>query len=71
MGTTGTTIPGTLNTFNLTGAGGQQTLTGKDFFNENEIQLVLTHLCKLCCPQTLENIFKGILLNKYPEGIDG
>jgi hypothetical protein len=31
---------------------------------------VLTHLCKLCSPQTLENIFKGILLNKYPEGID-
>ncbi|TNV79095.1 hypothetical protein FGO68_gene1304 [Halteria grandinella] len=71
--TTGTSIPGTNTTFNLTGTNQQQqqfSLTGKDYFHESEIQLVLTHLCKLCSPQTLENIFKGVLLNKYPENID-
>jgi hypothetical protein len=31
---------------------------------------VLHHLCKICSPQTLENIFKGVVLNKYPAGID-
>lgn len=36
--------------------------------NENEIALVLAHLCKVCSPQTLENIFKGVVLNKYPDG---
>ncbi len=38
--------------------------------NENEIVLVLQHFCKVCSPQTTENVFKGVLLNRYPSNID-
>ena len=48
----------------------QFSLAGKESINENEIALVLSHLCKVCSPQTLDNIFRGVLLNKYPHKAD-
>jgi hypothetical protein len=38
--------------------------------NENEIGLILQHLCRLCSPQTPDNIFRGVLLNRFPPGAD-
>lgn len=31
---------------------------------------MLTHLCKLSSPQTLDNLFKGVLLNRFPSNAD-
>ena len=38
--------------------------------NENEIGLVLSHLSKLCILQNSENIFRGVLLNRFPPTAD-
>ena len=45
-------------------------MTGKAFINENEIAMVMQHFCKVCSPMTTENIFKGVLLNRYPPKTD-
>ena len=44
----------------------QFSLTGIDYLHENELALVLSHLCKMCSPQSMENIFKGYLYSKFP-----
>jgi hypothetical protein len=31
---------------------------------------VIQHFCKVCSPQTIENVFKGVLLNRYPPNIE-